>query len=184
MSAQRPASSEMCCTATSSSSRTNSPECTGRPGPTSSCSGPTIANRPRSRPASAPSQSTNGPRTAWTSARSGPAGRRRPCSPRSASACSTATTDHPWQPLRSTPGLPGSDPLPLTHAGVSMQFQLDEKQQAWRDEVRKFLEENVTPELLTLRRERGYESASEELSSFRRKVGEKGWFGLNWPKEY
>jgi 3-oxocholest-4-en-26-oyl-CoA dehydrogenase alpha subunit len=63
-------------------------------------------------------------------------------------------------------------------------FELDEDQQAWRDEVRAFLRENVTPELIRERQDRGYEHAGGELARFRQKVGDKGWFGLNWPKEY
>lgn len=68
-----------------------------------------------------------------------------------------------------------------------MDFRLNPEQQAWRDEVREFLRENVTDAL----REEG---KGGELSlsvnqgpatmAFRRKVVEKGWFGLNWPKEY
>ncbi|HEY0533490.1 MAG TPA: acyl-CoA dehydrogenase family protein [Actinoplanes sp.] len=65
-----------------------------------------------------------------------------------------------------------------------MEFELDDDQRAWREEVRAFLDENFTPELLDLRRRRGYESDDGILREFRRKVGEKGWFGLNWPKEY
>lgn len=32
--------------------------------------------------------------------------------------------------------------------------------------------------------EHGLEYQGGELTAFRRKIGEKGWFGLNWPKEY
>jgi alkylation response protein AidB-like acyl-CoA dehydrogenase len=65
-----------------------------------------------------------------------------------------------------------------------MDFELDKDQRAWRDEVRGFLRENVTPELLRERAERGYEHPGGHLAAFRKKVGEKGWWGLNWPKEY
>jgi 3-oxocholest-4-en-26-oyl-CoA dehydrogenase alpha subunit len=65
-----------------------------------------------------------------------------------------------------------------------MDFELDKDQRAWRDEVRDFLRENVTPELLQERAERGYEHPGGHLAAFRKKVGEKGWWGLNWPKEY
>ena len=65
-----------------------------------------------------------------------------------------------------------------------MEFKLDEDQLKWRDEVRGFLRENFTPELRRLSRERGHEEVSAELKEFRQKVGEKGWFGLNWPQEY
>jgi 3-oxocholest-4-en-26-oyl-CoA dehydrogenase alpha subunit len=65
-----------------------------------------------------------------------------------------------------------------------VQFELDSAQHAWREMVRSFLRENVTPELLHERRESGYHRSSEALATFRRRVGERGWFGLNWPKEY
>lgn len=65
-----------------------------------------------------------------------------------------------------------------------MDFELDKDQRAWRDEVRAFLSENVTPELIAERNERGYEHPGGHLAAFRKKVGEKGWWGLNWPKEY
>jgi hypothetical protein len=55
-----------------------------------------------------------------------------------------------------------------------MDFELDEDQRAWRDEVRAFLRENVTPELLREKAERGFEHASGHLAAFRRKVGAKG----------
>jgi alkylation response protein AidB-like acyl-CoA dehydrogenase len=63
-------------------------------------------------------------------------------------------------------------------------FQLTERQKLWRDEVRAFLEENVT---LALRAELKIVSADDwgpEVKAFRRKVGAKGWYGLNWPTEY
>ena len=65
-----------------------------------------------------------------------------------------------------------------------MDFELDKDQRAWRDEVRAFLRENVTPELLDAVAERGYESTHGPVAVFRQKVAEKGWWGLNWPKEY
>ena len=68
-----------------------------------------------------------------------------------------------------------------------MKFRLSSEQEQWRDEVREFLRENVTDELRN-------EGKGGELSlsvnqgpatmAFRQKVVDKGWFGLNWPKEY
>jgi acyl-CoA dehydrogenase len=63
-------------------------------------------------------------------------------------------------------------------------FELDDEQRAWVAEVRQFLEENVTPALRAEMAEHGLEYQGGELTAFRRKIGEKGWFGLNWPKEY
>mgnify|MGYP001239160653 FL=1 len=70
-----------------------------------------------------------------------------------------------------------------------MDFDLTPEQEAWREEVRTFLRENFTPELAQELEETG---GGESIASrrgphemeFRRKVGEKGWYGLNWPKAY
>lgn len=65
-----------------------------------------------------------------------------------------------------------------------MDFELDDEQRAWLFEVRQFLEDNVTPALRAELAEHGLEFQGGELSAFRRKLGERGWFGLNWPQEY
>ena len=65
-----------------------------------------------------------------------------------------------------------------------MDFELDDEQRAWVDEVRQFLAENVTAALKAEMAEHGLEYQGGELTAFRRKIGEKGWFGLNWPTEY
>ncbi len=65
-----------------------------------------------------------------------------------------------------------------------MDFELDAGQRAWLAEVREFLSENVTLELRAELAERDLEFPDGEVTRFRRKVGEKGWFGLNWPREY
>ena len=65
-----------------------------------------------------------------------------------------------------------------------MDFELDDEQRAWVAEVRQFLDENVTAALRAEMAEHGLEYQGGELTAFRRKIGEKGWFGLNWPKEY
>ena len=63
-----------------------------------------------------------------------------------------------------------------------MDFELDDEQRAWVADVRKFLTENVTPALKAEMAEHGLEYQGGELTAFRRKIGEKGWFGLNWPQ--
>ncbi len=65
-----------------------------------------------------------------------------------------------------------------------MDFELDDDQRAWVAEVRQFLRENVTPALQAEMAEHGLEYQGGELAAFRRKIGERGWFGLNWPEEY
>jgi alkylation response protein AidB-like acyl-CoA dehydrogenase len=62
-------------------------------------------------------------------------------------------------------------------------FELTAEQEAWRQEVRALLPENVSDEL---RAELVAMEAIGEgplLREFRRRVGENGWYGLNWPAE-
>ncbi|WAC89180.1 acyl-CoA dehydrogenase family protein [Mycobacterium sp. Aquia_213] len=65
-----------------------------------------------------------------------------------------------------------------------MDFELDAGQNAWLTEVREFLSENVTAELRDELAEHDLEFPNGEVARFRRKIGAKGWFGLNWPREY
>ncbi|HTW16799.1 MAG TPA: acyl-CoA dehydrogenase family protein [Nocardioides sp.] len=65
-----------------------------------------------------------------------------------------------------------------------MDFELDADQRAWREEVRAFLREHVTPALRAELAEHDLEKRDGELAAFRRRIGEKGWFGLNWPVEH
>ena len=65
-----------------------------------------------------------------------------------------------------------------------MDFELDAGQRAWLTEVREFLEENVTAELRAELAQHDLEFPDGEVARFRRKIGEKGWFGLNWPRDY
>jgi alkylation response protein AidB-like acyl-CoA dehydrogenase len=66
----------------------------------------------------------------------------------------------------------------------NVDFELDPAQRAWVAEVREFLQQNVTGELRAEIVEHGLELPDGEVAAFRRKVGAKGWFGLNWPGEY
>jgi alkylation response protein AidB-like acyl-CoA dehydrogenase len=63
-------------------------------------------------------------------------------------------------------------------------FELDATQTAWLAEVSAFLADNVTPALRSELSEHGQEVPGGEVAAFRRKIGERGWFGLNWPSEY
>ncbi|BBZ44247.1 acyl-CoA dehydrogenase family protein [Mycobacterium parmense] len=65
-----------------------------------------------------------------------------------------------------------------------MDFELDADQRAWLAEVREFLRDNVTPALRAELARHDLEFRDGEVARFRRKIGEKGWFGLNWPREY
>ncbi len=59
-----------------------------------------------------------------------------------------------------------------------MDFQFSSEEDAFRQEVRQFLEQVLTPEFLETLGERSW---SKE---FTMKMGEKGWLSLSWPKEY
>jgi 3-oxocholest-4-en-26-oyl-CoA dehydrogenase alpha subunit len=63
-------------------------------------------------------------------------------------------------------------------------FELDDEQRAWLAEVRRFLQDNVTSALRAEMAEHGLEFQGGQLSAFRREIGDRGWFGLNWPPEY
>ena len=65
-----------------------------------------------------------------------------------------------------------------------MDFELDVEQRAWLAEVREFLGANVTAELQAELAQHDLECLDGEVARFRRKIGAKGWFGLNWPREY
>jgi len=65
-----------------------------------------------------------------------------------------------------------------------MDFELDVGQRAWLTEVREFLHDNVTAELRAELAQHDLELPDGEVARFRRKIGEKGWFGVNWPREY
>ncbi len=63
-------------------------------------------------------------------------------------------------------------------------FELDAAQAAWLADVRDFLRANVTPALRSEIAEHGQEIPDREVAAFRRRIGQRGWFGLNWPSEY
>lgn len=65
-----------------------------------------------------------------------------------------------------------------------MDVGLDAVHRAWVDEVRTFLQDTVTPALESEIAEHGLELLGGEVSAFRRSIGEKGWFGVTWPKEF
>lgn len=65
-----------------------------------------------------------------------------------------------------------------------MNFDLPPESLAWRDEVRVLLDEHVTPELVAEISELGVESMGREAAKLRRAMTTRGWFGLNWPREY
>jgi alkylation response protein AidB-like acyl-CoA dehydrogenase len=65
-----------------------------------------------------------------------------------------------------------------------MDFAYTNEQLEWRAEIREFLAANVTDGLRKVLADHGGESRSVELDDFRSKIGAKGWYGINWPKEF
>jgi alkylation response protein AidB-like acyl-CoA dehydrogenase len=67
-----------------------------------------------------------------------------------------------------------------------MEFHLNVDEAAFRDEVRAFLRRELTPEVFAAHRdttEQGMWTA-DFTKAFRRKLGEAGYLGMGWPKEY
>lgn len=65
-----------------------------------------------------------------------------------------------------------------------MDFGFSPENEAFRQELRQFIAEHVTPELrqeLIVGRREGRGPLTKELF---RKLGDKGWIGMSWPKEY
>lgn len=62
-----------------------------------------------------------------------------------------------------------------------MEFRFTPEQETFRQEVRDFLQETVTPEFRQRLRASGDETFSPQFS---RRLSERGWMGLNWPPEY
>ena len=72
-----------------------------------------------------------------------------------------------------------------------MDFGYSPEQQALRQDVQQFIAENVTPEVLD-EIENGHRGADGQIRRGRgpmtkelfKKIGERGWLGISWPKEY
>ena len=63
-----------------------------------------------------------------------------------------------------------------------MDFAYTPEQQALRDEVRQFVADNVTPEILEELEESGVRSRGPKTSQLYQKIAERGWIGISWPK--
>lgn len=70
-----------------------------------------------------------------------------------------------------------------------MDFRFSEKEETFREEVREWLKQELTTELrqdmesLSWTRI-GDKGLTSRLREFDRKLGGKGWLGMNWPKQY
>src|SRR5262249_30289397 len=65
-----------------------------------------------------------------------------------------------------------------------MRYESTPEQLAWRDEVRRFLRQAVTPALRAEMRQAGNEGDGPLAREFHRKLFDKGWWGIGWPKEH
>jgi alkylation response protein AidB-like acyl-CoA dehydrogenase len=66
-----------------------------------------------------------------------------------------------------------------------MDFEFSPEQRAFVDEVERFLDEHDDPEIFDLTRENMAQIVdTPKRRAFMREMGERGWLGMTWPKEY
>ncbi len=66
-----------------------------------------------------------------------------------------------------------------------MDFDFDDEQLAFLEEVERFLDEHDDPDVFDLTRENMAQIVdTPKRRAFMKKVGERGWLGMTWPKEY
>ncbi|MBM4269161.1 MAG: acyl-CoA dehydrogenase [Deltaproteobacteria bacterium] len=66
-----------------------------------------------------------------------------------------------------------------------MNFEFSEEEQAFVREVERFLDENQDPEVMDVTRENMAQIVdTPPRRAFMRKMGQRGWLGMTWPKEY
>jgi alkylation response protein AidB-like acyl-CoA dehydrogenase len=61
-----------------------------------------------------------------------------------------------------------------------MDFRLGSKSDAFRAEVRRFLDQNLSPEVI----ERAHRTGTMHDKDFHRALGRQGWIAASWPAEY
>ncbi len=65
-----------------------------------------------------------------------------------------------------------------------MDFEFSPEQRAFAEEVEQFLDEHDDPEVFDLTRENMAQIVDTPKRRAFIAVGERGWLGLTWPKEY
>ncbi len=66
-----------------------------------------------------------------------------------------------------------------------MDFEFTEEQQEYAREVEKFLDEHYDPEVMDVTRENMAQIVdTPKRREFMRKIGDRGWLGMTWPKEW
>lgn len=64
-----------------------------------------------------------------------------------------------------------------------MEFELTDEERAWRDEVRAFLGQHLTAEVIAEKTEKRPEGRSPAVAQFWSAVNARGWYRLTWPKD-
>ncbi len=66
-----------------------------------------------------------------------------------------------------------------------MDFEFSEEERAFAEAVEKFLDENADPEVMDVTRENMAQIVdTPKRRAFMRKLAERGWLGMTWPREY
>ena len=65
-----------------------------------------------------------------------------------------------------------------------MEFAFTPEQEALRSEVRQFIAENVTPEIVAELEDTGIRRRGPKTREMYKGIAERGWIGISWPKEY
>jgi alkylation response protein AidB-like acyl-CoA dehydrogenase len=65
-----------------------------------------------------------------------------------------------------------------------MNFAYTPEQETFREEIRQFIAENVTSEILAEVEESGVRSRGPKTRDMYQKIAGRGWIGISWPKEY
>ncbi len=66
-----------------------------------------------------------------------------------------------------------------------MDFEFSEEQNRFLEEVDRFIEENYDPEVMDVTRENMAQLVdTPKRRAFMKKLGERGWLGMTWPKKY
>lgn len=65
-----------------------------------------------------------------------------------------------------------------------MQFEFDEKHELFRQEVRAFIAEHLTPELQQRTRQGGFFASNDDTKNWMKLLGTKGWAVPSWPIEH
>jgi alkylation response protein AidB-like acyl-CoA dehydrogenase len=75
--------------------------------------------------------------------------------------------------------------IPEPGQEVPVDFELSPEEQAFADEVERFLDEHATPDVADVCRENMAQIVdTPPRRAFMKKLAAKGWLGMTWPKEY